>query len=234
MAKRAKANGKIEDVPVTLADGTDAVVQEVEAAEQPKRGRGRPRKERSTNGPTPEQEAETLAELIRLDTESARIAQAKSTVLNRFEKFGGDKKVIKAVKSLLMQDKREAQAYLEKLFRTARNAEIEIKVSWSDEGQAELTDVLDAAPSPKNTEGTRDLAAARAHNDGYNSGLNGAAPSDNPFAHKPGSEEYVQWHDGRDSAQRDRESKSGLTDRIAASVVADASLPTEKPADVPF
>lgn len=226
MAKRAKANGKVEEQPAE-----ETPPQTEAAAEQPKRGRGRPRIERPTNGPTPEQEAETLAELIRLDTESARIAQAKSTVLNRFEKQGGDKKVIKAVKALLMQDKREAQAYLEKLFRTARNADI--KVSWDeDTGQATLTDVME--PPTKNTQGTRDLAAARAHADGFNSGLNGAPPHANPFSHKPGSEEYVSWLDGRDEGQRTREAKSGLGDRIAEAATADASLPAERPSDVPF
>ena len=206
------------------------------AAQAPKRGRGRPPKVREAipNGPTPEQEAETLAELFRLDTEGARIAQAKSTCLNRFEKWGGNKKQIKAVKVLLTLDKREASASLDALLRYARNAEIEI--SWEPSGQATLVDNLgpkQPAP-PKNTKGTRDLAAARAHADGFNSGTRGAQPHDNPFAHKPGSEEYVAWHDGRDEGARGALEKNvGLSDRVAEAKVADATMPEPAAAEAP-
>ena len=233
MAKRAKANGaETEEKPAEAPTR----LQIEASSDAPKRGPGRPRKERptGTNGPTPEQEAETLAALIRLDTEAARISQEKGTVLARFEKIGGDKKAIKAVKSLLMLDKREAVAYLDKLLGCATRAGI--AVTWQPDGQAALTDVLapDAPTPPKNTKGTRDLAAARAEMDGFDSGKAGAAPRDNPFAHKPGSEEYVSWHDGRDSGQKAREAKSGLSDRIAEAQAADATLPAEKPIDVPF
>lgn len=240
MAKPAKANGaatiQVGDGPEVPLEDAVAAAEAATTTEQPKRGPGRPRKERSTgNGPTAEQEAETLAALVRLDTEAARISQEKGTVLGRFEKIGGDKKAIKTVKSLLMLDKREAVAYLDKLLGYATRAEI--AVTWQPDGQAALTDMLAddaAAAPPKNMKGTRDLRAAKAEVDGYNSGKAGARPSDNPFSHAPGSEEYVSWHDGRDSAALGREMRSGLTDRIAAAEGADASLPEIKPIDIPF
>lgn len=206
-----------------------------EAAPKPeaaaKRGRGRPRIERPTNGPTPDQQAETLAELIRLDTESAKLGQAKATVLNRFEKWGGNKKQIKAVKALLMLDGREAQVNVETLLHYSANAGIEVR--WQADGQSTLVDSLEPAKPKKTTAGTRDLAAARAESDGYNSGKSGGVPHDNP--HHPGSEEYVAWHDGRDSGARDMAAKSGLTDRIAASKTADTSMPATEPAEAqPF
>lgn len=198
-----------------------------------KRGRGRPRIERPTNGPTPDQQAETLAELIRLDTETAKLNQAKATVLNRFEKWGGNKKQIKATKTLLLLDAREAQVNIETLLHYASNAGIEVR--WQADGQSTLADSLGPEqPAPaKNTTGTRDLAAARAESDGYNSGKSGGVPHDNPF--HPGSEEYVAWHDGRDSGARDLAAKSGLTDRIAESRTADASMPATEAAEAqPF
>lgn len=156
------------------------------------------------NGPTPEDEAHTLAELIRLDTAQAQINQERSTLLARFEKKGGDKKAIKAIKVLLSRDKREAEAHLAALGRYGRNAGI--KITWQGD-QSALTDVLaDPAGTPaRKTDGDRDLAAARAHSDGYNSGMRGAVPSDNPHRNKPGSVEYVEWHNGRDEGQRAKE-----------------------------
>lgn len=208
--KRAAANGHdtgaAEDVAASAAP----------TAETPKRGRGRPPKVREDlpNGPTPDQRAETLASLIRLDTEKARISQEIATVLNRFEKWGGKKRQIKETKRLLMLDKREAAAEVETLLRYLRDTEIQI--SWEPSGQSSLVDALASPAQPqKKTEGDRDLSVARAHSDGFNSGRAGGVPSDNPYRHAPGSEEYVAWHDGRDEGQQAREAKSGLKDRLA-------------------
>lgn len=213
------------------AETTDKALGEGAAPEAAaKRGRGRPRIERPTNGPTPDQQAETLAELIRLDTESAELGQAKATVLNRFEKWGGNKKQIKATKALLMLDAREAQVNVETLLHYAANAGIEVR--WQADGQSTLVDSLEPAKPKKTTSGTRDLAAAKAHSDGFNSGKAGSVPHDNPFT--PGSEEYVSWHDGRDDGQRAREGKTpGLSDRIAESKTADASMPTTAASEAP-
>jgi ribosome modulation factor len=184
------------------------------------------------NGPSPERIAEVLAEFTQLTTAGQRINQQKSTLLTTFQKQGGKPKLLKALHASLKLDKAEAVAEIGEYVRY--HATQDIRVSWLANGQGALDDVLGdehAAPA-KNTKGQRDLAAARAHSDGYNSGLRGAKPSDNPFAHAPGSEEYVQWHDGRDEGQRDYLNKNGgLADRIAAAATADASMPAA-PADI--
>lgn len=197
-----KANGAKAEAKPTIRQAR----QRAEAAAPPTE----PKIAAPVNGPTPEDEAHTLAELIRLDTAAAKLNQERGNILKRFEKKGGDVKAIKAIKTLVTRDAREAEAYLATLTRYGRNAGI--KVTWTDGGQAQLADVLgEEAGKPPNrqTEGTRDLAAARAHSDGYNSGLTGAAPSDNPHRGQPGSIEYVEWHDGRDEGQRAREAKQG-------------------------
>lgn len=224
-ASRKQAAKSVETAEKALGEGA---APEVAA----KRGRGRPRIERPTNGPTPDQQAETLAELIRLDTESAKLGQVKATVLNRFEKWGGNKKQIKAVKALLMLDGREAQVNIETLLHYSANAGIEVR--WQADGQSTLVDSLEPATPRRKTDGDRDRDSAKAHADGFNSGKVGGVPHDNPF--KPGSIEYVSWHDGRDDGQRAREGKTpGLSDRIAESRTADASMPATEAAEAhPF
>jgi ribosome modulation factor len=197
--------------------------------------RGRPRRQQQTdgttqqaasNGPSAERIAEVLAIYTENMTASRRIAQANNTLLTAFEKEGGDKAELKALHASLKLSHNEAVAKLERRIRY--HAMQDIRVSWEPSGQANVLDALgpeQRAPD-KNTKGQRDLSAARAHADGYNSGLNGGVPSDNPFAHAPGSEEYVRWHDGRDEGQQDRVRKNGpLSDRIAAAAVADAAMP---------
>lgn len=198
--------------------------------------RGRPRKVPATdtaatqqvaaNGPTNERIAEVLADYTSLDTAGARIRQQVKTLLDGFEKEGGDKAELKALHKSMKLDPREAQAKLERRLRY--HAGQGIVVSWMENGQGTVVGLLgpEAKAPDKGSKASKQLAAARAHSDGYNSGLRGGVPSDNPFNANPGSEEYVQWHDGRDDGQRDREARNpGLRDRIAAAAVADASLP---------
>jgi len=174
------------------------------------------------NGPSPEDRAACLAEFTRLSTEGQRINQAKSTLLKNFEKAGGKSKTLKMMHSLLKLDSREAQVEVESYLSYAIG--FNIKVSWAPNGQSSLVEELgEAARAPdKNTEGSRDLAAARAHADGYNSGMQGAVPSDNPYRDRPGSEEYVQWHNGRD------ESSEALKAKGTAGITS-ASVPEVQP-----
>jgi len=192
-----------------------------DATGETKRGRGRPKSVAApaSNGPSQQRTKEVLAEYTRLETEGARINQAKSTLLNGYEREGGSKKNLKRVHALMKLDPREAQAELEGLLRLSHG--VGIVVRFQDDGQGTIMDYLDAETAPaKNTQGDRDLAAARAHSDGYNSGLTGAAPSDNPFSHQPGSEEFVEWHNGRDEGQRDRMAKRPeLGSRVTAAAI---------------
>lgn len=165
------------------------------------------------NGPSPEERAACLAEYTRLTTEGQRVNQAKSTLLKNFEKSGGKPKTLKMMHALLKLDSREAQVEVESYLSYAIG--FNIKVSWAPNGQSSLVEALgeEARAPAKNTEGSRDLAAARAHADGYNSGMQGAVPSDNPHRDRPGSEEYVQWHNGRDEgdAARKGTNTAGIT-----------------------
>jgi uncharacterized protein (UPF0335 family) len=196
VADEASASGS------SLSDVEKQAVAEV-------RGRGRPRKVTPpvSNGPSPDRVAKYLAQYTTLKTEAQRVAQSIGTVIKNLKTEGGDGKALKALHASLKLDKAEATARLATLVRY--HAGEGIRVTFSpDDGQGSLDDVLGTtqqpAPAP-NTKGTRDLARARAHSDGFNSGLSDAAPSDNPFRHAPGSEEYVAWHDGRDDGQRSRE-----------------------------
>lgn len=214
------------------------------ATDLPRRPRGRPRKVvevRKDNGPDRSRVSAVLAEYTQLDTAGRRINQQKTTLLSNFEKEGGDKAALKAVHRSLALDKGEATAKLEALVRY--HAGQDITVRWQADGQSTVMDHLGEAqqrPTPAarapapNTQGDRDLAAARAHQDGYNSGLQGAAPSDNPFQHIPGSEQYVRWHDGRDEGQQDRLRRNpGLVDRIAGSATMDPQIPPAPEASPP-
>jgi hypothetical protein len=192
-------------------------------------------KQSPNNGPTNDRIAAVLAEYTVLDTSGARVRQQIKTLLDAFDKEGGNRKSLKRLHRSMKLDMREAQAELERDVRY--HAGQGIALSWLDNGQgsalAELGPEMKAPD--KNTKGARALAAARAHSDGYNAGKVGGVPSNNPYSANPGSEEYVQWHDGRDDGQRDREAANpALRDRIAAAALADASLPDSEASDSPI
>ncbi len=230
--RNARSNGVANDV-VESHQATAA--QSSNESIAPKRGR--PKKPQASNGPTPEERQQTLAELTRLKTEAQRIAGLISTLCNGFKAKGGDVKALKFLHGLTKLDPREAQAHLETMVRYA--TDIDIKISWQEDGQGALSDVLEGGGIPASpTDAKMDLARARAHADGYNSGKAGAVPSDNPFSHRPGSEEFVAWHDGRDEGQSDRErGNPARAARVTSAAAADASMPGDvedaKPA-MPF
>lgn len=177
------------------------------------------------NGPSDSQIQEWLAEMTELDTAMSRVRAKSATLKKTVENRSGDWKALKAAFSSTKLSQAEAIAKLEQSVRY--HQAINVRVSWDQAGQGGFADVLDGSAAPeKNLTGTRDLSAARAEMDGYNSGKAGAVPHDNPF--HAGTEEYVRWHDGRDSGQQDREGKHPTeAARIAAAVVADATLPSD-------
>jgi len=196
-----------------------------DASAAPKK-RGRPPKVAAaptqSNGPSQAQVAAALANLTRLETEGRRINQAKATEFTNFEKIGGDKRALKLLHRNIMLDKREAESFMETLVRYHTGQGINVR--FQDDGQGTVIDLLETPA--KTLEGNRDLAAAKAHSDGYNSGLHGAVPSDNPFRHEPGSEAYVQWHNGRDEGQNDRLAKNpALSARVTAANIFDDEMP---------
>ena len=186
--------------------------------------------EKKSNQPTPAERAEWLAELTRLETAKQRISGETSALATRVKEKGGVKawKSLKVVHGYKKLDQAEAVALLEDLVVAA--AQQDIRISWMG-SQATFADIMEqpeAQPPAKNTTGSRDLAAAKAEMDGYNSGKHGAVPSDNPFRHAPGSAEYVSWHNGRDSGEADRQGKKPAeTKRLKDSIAADSTLPDE-------
>lgn len=204
MAKRATAVKPAKETPTTTRRARST------ASEVSKK----------TNGPTPERRAEVLAEYTILTTAGQRNNQAKSTLLKNFASEGGDPKALKSLHASLKLDPAEAAAKLDTLVQYHHGAGI--KVRFLDSGQGTVIDEL--VPGPR-SEANEKLAKARAYSDGYNSGLKGnSAPHDNPKS--IGSEEYVEWHNGRDDGQRDRLLKNpALGSRVAASQQADPSMP---------
>lgn len=179
------------------------------------------------NAPTPDETARFLASLTRLKTEAQRISGEISALGRSVKARGGPAywKALKDVHDLNKLDPDEARAQLEALVTVA--AQQDIRITWMG-NQATFADIMEQNQPPKNTEGSRDLAEARAEADGYNSGKNGAVPSDNPWRHKPGSPEYVAWHNGRDSGAADAARRNGpQAQRIAGAAEADASLPDD-------
>lgn len=186
---------------------------------------------KSNSGPTPDERAGWLGEFTRLDTEKQRISGDISALATRVKAKGG----VKAWKSLKWvhassHNKDEAREFLEDLVVAA--AQQDIRISWMG-NQATFADIMDqpeAKSPPVDSVGAESLAVARAHSDGFNSGRNGAVPSDNPFRNAPGSAEYVSWHNGRDDGQQAREqTKPAEAKRLKDAIAADATLPNESP-----
>lgn len=187
-----------------------------------------PAPESLSNSPTPEETSQFLAEFTRLKTQARRVAGDISALGKQVKGRGGPAywKALKDIHDLKKMDPDEARAQLEALVTVA--AQQEIRIGWIG-NQATFADIMEQnQPPAKNTKGSRDLAAARAEADGYNSGKNGAVPSDNPFRHAPGSEEYAAWHNGRDSGAADAARRNGpQAQRIADAAEADDSLPDD-------
>ena len=186
------------------------------ADEGPKRGRGRPPKPKG-NGPSPADKKNALAEYTLLKTESARISQQIAAMLARFDALGGDRKMLKTMHSLSMLEKSEARSFVENIQVYAIDLDI---VEVEADGQANFNGLFGGArdpnlPLPKtqeDTDASARLKAARAYSDGYNSGASGMKLGDNPFAHDPGSEAFVQWRNGLEDGLGDKARAGGMAD----------------------
>ena len=183
--------------------------------------RGAPRKEGAKAAavllnisPTPQEKRAALDQYSEIKRSIASLSRQARTVLKDHEAQGGDGKMIMAMWKLESLTSGEAEAHVARYFEYARD--IGIRVHFETSGQGALTDMLAspgaAAPS---LDAEAALQAARAYSDGYNSGRNGAAPSDNP--HHPGTEPYIKWHNGRDDGQREKEGKPVAGAKASAS-----------------
>lgn len=136
------------------------------------------------------------AEVIQMRANAKR-----SAAIRKFEAQGIDWGAVKLAHQLKKMEPTEREARLTANTRAMRAAGI----SWDSSGQAsfEMGDPPSSAAGPP-SHGSEKLARARAFADGYNSGRHGATLESNPFAHMPGSEEYVRWRDGWEDGQADR------------------------------
>lgn len=220
MARKAQANGtgKKKSAGRKSAAATEGTAprKQAAAAAEPKKG----------NRPQPHETADRLARLTRLKTESRRIAGEISVLSQECKKAGGPAywKALTKTHDLKKLDAALARAEIEALIEVA--AQNDIRITWMG-NQAAFTDFMEqATPPAKNLEGTRDLAAARAEGDGFNSGKAGGLLKDCP--HDPGTEEFVMWRDGWEEGQKLWAKKNPtIAGRVEGAASADASLPGE-------
>lgn len=195
----------------------EGAAAEADIDDKPKRGRGRPPKPKG-NGPSPAEKKEALAEYTLLKTEAARISQQIAAMLTRFEALGGDRKMLKLMHTLSMVEKSEARAYIQNAQTYAIDLDI---IEVEPDGQVNFNGLFGGGardpnlPLPKTSEdmdaGAR-LKAAQAYSDGYKSGTSGGKLGDNPHAHDPGSEAFVQWRSGLEDGLGDKMRASGMAE----------------------
>lgn len=155
----------------------------------------------------PNEVAACYAEYTSLMSDSARLGQKMATMLGRYEKMGVDKKSIKHAYKMASQDPDEARSQHE---RNTEYLQMLGIVTWDKDGQAGFAETLApvAMPSPKLSERVR---VARAHSDGFNSGLAGGSIDNCQFS--PGSEEFVSWRDGWSDGHSDRLARNPDADK---------------------
>jgi hypothetical protein len=144
-----------------------------------------------------------MAEYDDLSGQAGRIAQRIAAMFTRYEKQGVNVKSVKASRRASKMDRAAARAQAQSDIRyliiggvlTPANDDWARQVSQSNLF-ADEKDLANATTTSPN------LARARAHSDGYNSGRHGGAAINNPF--QPGSETYAAWEEGR---------KDGLVDK---------------------
>lgn len=162
---------------------------------------------RAANGTNGDAKAEAddiaacYAEYVSLRTDQGRVSQAIGTMLKRYEKRHVDTKGIKNSYKLAMMD--PAMAAAQHAINIEYAAILGI-VEFDAAGQGDFAEGLERVsrpmPSPANAARVR---VARAHNDGYNSGLaGGKIEGSERFA--VGTEEFVVWRSGWNDGHNDR------------------------------
>lgn len=168
-------------------------------------------KEQERPNVNPDDVAACYAEYSGLRADQARLNQRIQVTLGRYEKLGVDPVAIKHAYTVAAKDPREAAA------QHKRNSEylalLEI-IRFDDEGQGNFVAGLTVAKPSQ--EASAKVRAARAHADGYNSGLAGGTADGNPFA--AGSAEFVQWIHGHSDGRADRIAKRPEDENVVAAV----------------
>lgn len=114
------------------------------------------------------------------------------SLLKSFANKGGSPKMLKRMWELTDMSKAEAEAEVQEFIGYA--TDIGISVSFNEEGQATLDEVMKAPPPKPTPAAETNLKLARSFSDGWNSAMSGGTVADNP--HRQGSEEAQQWFKG--------------------------------------
>lgn len=152
-----------------------------------------------------EDKAAAFAEYSEKMGEMARIKQAISVSLGRYEKLGVDPKAVKF--AYRMSGKEDAAEQHRK--NTEYLALFGI-IEVDESGQANFVKALQIE-RPTGEAATK-LAIARAYSDGYNSGRHGGKIDACRF--KAGSEEFVSWRNGWEDGAADRLAKNPEADKV--------------------
>ena len=173
-------------------------------------------------GLTPEQTLEFLGEWAVFQLRAQRLTADKAEWAGRVKGKGGNPVNLKRVAKWQDMDSAEASKELTDLMAMARQAGI--NTTWEADGQAAFADFMqDNEPAAPTTSGSRQLHAARAMGDGYNSGKQGGNADGNP--NLPGSEEFVAWENGFGDGRADRERvKAAKPQKDNEKVAANASV----------
>jgi hypothetical protein len=154
-----------------------------------------------------------LAEYSDIDTQMKRLAQKQAAMFSRYEGQGVNRKSIKNTIKMSRQDRAAAAAQAKTDLRyymiagILKPADDEWVQSVSQSSIFEDTEDPHeiGKPSP-------DLARARAHADGYNSGRHGGEAINNPF--HAGSQEFVAWEKGRTDGAADRKLRGTTSAKV--------------------
>lgn len=158
-----------------------------------------------------------LAEYTVLDTEMKRLSQKQAAMFGRYEGQGVNKLSIKRAHKMSKLDKEAARSQLRTdtrylIITGVLNPATE---DWAKKlQQSDLFSEAEAeAPEASGTV-SPDLARARAHSDGYNTGKAGGALGDNRFT--PGTAEYVAWARGCSDGLADRKARGKAPVKVAS------------------
>lgn len=142
--------------------------------------------------------AQCATEYEALMADQARVGQRIATMLGRYEKQGVDPKAIKHCYRLSKHNPNE-RARLRAV--CDEYAEILGLVTVEPDGQGSFADGIAPKTAPKLSDtAAAKLAAARAYNDGFNTGLHGGDIAGRE-RYATGSLEFVQWGQGFDDGK---------------------------------
>jgi len=149
-----------------------------------------------------------LAEYTQVDTELKRLSQRQAAMLKRYEGQGVNVRSIKAAHRASKLDTAVARSQAQSDMRyliiagILKPADDEWVQTVSQSSLFEANEQSDLGTVSPN------LARARAHADGYNTGKAGGEATNNQF--QPGTQEYVAWAQGHKDGAADRALKPKL------------------------